>query len=140
MAVVLVLVPFLRHSPSSDAPPLASAPSVANLWLRFASLSPNLSVIGGVRLGDVEGGIVRIRRGVTTTANPPHHCDTVSISLPTKEERSGGITHDAFVRVRVVGADRVTGPLTHRQHLGKMLSMGSLHIGWSRRCVTSFMQ
>ena len=103
-------------------------------------LSPNLSVIGCVRLGGVEGGIVLIRRGVTTTANPPHHCDTVSISLPCKDASRGGFTHDACIPVRVVGVDRVRGPSTHRQHPGKMLSMGSPFIGWSRRCVTSFMQ
>ena len=88
----------------------------------------------------MEGGIVLIRRGVTTTANPPHHSDTVNYTLPTKDERSGGITHDAFVRVRVVGADRVTGPLTHRLHPGKMQSMGSPFMLDPRRCVTSFTQ
>ena len=69
-------------------------------------------MIGGVRLGGAGGGIVRIWRGVTTPVTTPHHRDTVSIYLPSKEASSGGITHLAFVPVQVVGSDRVRGPLT----------------------------
>ena len=63
-------------------------------------------------MGGVVGGIVLIWRGVTTPVNPPHHSDTGFYCLPCKDESRGGFTHDAFVRVRVVGSDRVTGPLT----------------------------
>ena len=63
--------------------------------------------------------------GVTTPVNPPHHSDTGFYCLPCKKVSRGGLTHDACSPVRVVGADRVRGPLTHRLHPGKMQSMGS---------------
>ena len=67
--------------------------------------------IGGVRLGGEEGGIVLIRRGVTTPVNPTHHSDTGFYCLPCKKVSRGGLTHDACSPVRVVGADRVMGTL-----------------------------
>ena len=62
---------------------------------------------------------------MTTPVNPPHHSDTGFYCLPCKKVSRGGLTHDACSPVRVVGADRVRGPLTHRLHPGKMQSMGS---------------
>ena len=74
--------------------------------------------------GGEEGGIVLIRRRVTTPVNPTHHSDTGFYCLPS--EGWGGFTHGAFSPLRVVGSDRVRGPLTRRQHVGSMLSSGSL--------------
>ena len=44
---------------------------------------------------------------------------------PLHGRKQGGFTHVACSPVRVVGADRVRGPLTHRLHPGKMQSLGS---------------
>ena len=76
-------------------------------------------------MGGVVGGIVLIWRGGATPVNPPHHSDTGFYCLPCKNESRGGFTHGAFSPVRVVGSDRVRGPLTRRQHVGSMLSSGS---------------
>ena len=78
-------------------------------------------------MGGVVGGIVLIWRGGTTPVTTPNHSDTSFYCLPTRK-RSGGITHIAFSLEHVVGRARVRGPLTRRQHPGKMFSSGSLVI------------
>ena len=130
----LIAVPTFRHSPSAPSP-LAAESIGAHLWLavRLPLLAPPLHSspsstplvirIGGVRLGGEEGGIVLIRRGVTTPVNPTHHSDTGFYCLPS--EGWGGFTHMACSPVHVVGRGWVRGPLTRRQHPGKMLSSGS---------------
>ena len=60
----------------------------------------------------VVGGIVLIWRGVTTPVTNPNHSDASFYCLPCKEESRGGFTHVACSPVRVVGSDRVRGPLT----------------------------
>ena len=101
-------------SPPVPRSPLHSSPSSAPLVIR----------IGGVWLGGgEEGGIVLIRRRVTTPVNPTHHSDTGFYCLPS--EGWGGFTHMACSPVHVVGRGWVRGPWTRQQHPGKMLSSGS---------------
>ena len=137
--VVVVCADGLMMVPSSATlrppSPLATESIGAHLWLAVRlpllasplhsspSSTPLVIRIGGVRLGGEEGGIVLIRRGVTTPVNPTHHSDTGFYCLPS--EGWSGFTHMACSPVHVVGRGRVRGPWTRRQHPGKMLSSGS---------------
>ena len=53
--------------------------------------------------GGEEGGIVLIRRGVTTPVNPTHHSDTGFYCLPS--EGWGGFTHMARSPVTAAESD-----------------------------------
>ena len=121
----LIAVPAFLHSPSAPfapcdrihrCPPMAScsppAPRSPLAPRTHSHPGELVAGFGGGWMGGVVGGIVLIWRGVTTPVTTPNHSDPSFYCLPCKEESRGGFTHVACSPVRVVGSDRVRGPLT----------------------------